>query len=331
MSDTRKKPLGFTLVELMVVILIIGLLIAILLPALARARAASRQMACASNERQIGVAITTYAVEGDDRLPPVDRNYWHYLAPYLGADNKRNDGGGDIFRCPVDAYKADAAGDPSITYKGLPATTVGLNLPGKGETYSYAANWAADVFLDHVDSHASNDIHTPFTFHSSGRLRRLGGVAPDTIMFIESWGECVGDLSRFDMTQGQTVNLGFNDGVVNRMMLTVEDPTKLVSGGTPALVGPWFMRAAVKDYNDATNIVAIDPTQRKFVKGYGTNNVTAHNWVLTMVEMNANFDDAFHLGRVNVLGADGSVSQEIAIEVSKTPVGSDRRWTRGRD
>jgi hypothetical protein len=55
-----KKRLGFTLVELIVVILIIFLLIALLLPATRRVREPANRMLCASNMRQLVIALHNY-------------------------------------------------------------------------------------------------------------------------------------------------------------------------------------------------------------------------------------------------------------------------------
>ncbi len=60
---------GFTLIELLVVVGIIALLIAIIVPSLGRAKAVSRDAACASNVRQISIGLFAYATSFDGSLP----------------------------------------------------------------------------------------------------------------------------------------------------------------------------------------------------------------------------------------------------------------------
>lgn len=59
---------GFTLIELLVVIAIIAILAAILFPVFTSAKQSARNAQCASNLRQIGLAMSRYADDNNGRL-----------------------------------------------------------------------------------------------------------------------------------------------------------------------------------------------------------------------------------------------------------------------
>jgi len=60
---------GFTLIELLVVIAIIAILAAILFPVFAQAREQARKITCLSHMKQLGMALTMYVQDYDERFP----------------------------------------------------------------------------------------------------------------------------------------------------------------------------------------------------------------------------------------------------------------------
>lgn len=81
-SATRRQ--AFSLIELIVVMAIIGLLAALVLTAVQSAREASRRTACASNLRNVGLALTAYD-GANGQFPPGSKGFSFHIdiLPYL--------------------------------------------------------------------------------------------------------------------------------------------------------------------------------------------------------------------------------------------------------
>jgi prepilin-type N-terminal cleavage/methylation domain-containing protein/prepilin-type processing-associated H-X9-DG protein len=117
--------LGFTLVELLVVVTVITVLVSMLLPVLFRVRADVNVMTCESNLRQISQATVSYAASNNGSYPypatnemPEDWIYWEPgrdllhggIARYLSTSNPAK-----ILVCPVDDVTTHL-GYPSYYY-----------------------------------------------------------------------------------------------------------------------------------------------------------------------------------------------------------------------
>lgn len=170
------KRSGFTLIELLVVIAIIAILAAILFPVFAQAREKARAISCASNEKQIGLAVLQYTQDYDELYPAAfnwdtsnwgDQNsYWTgRIQPYMKNFS--------VFGCP----------DDSLFAKG------GKN----GAWESFGISYAANAYTGGWDG-AKNLWLGPFTLNAGPTWieSKFNGqaqmVAPaSTIMIAEAY------------------------------------------------------------------------------------------------------------------------------------------------
>jgi prepilin-type N-terminal cleavage/methylation domain-containing protein len=119
------KRLGFTLVELLLVIAVIGILAALSLPVFSAVKNKAQRTTCLNNLRQINLGLRLYCDDSGDNLPKASRDvefgtadwngYRALLKTYVGLNGEPS-ATDKLFACPADAFYADIrpiSGDPA--------------------------------------------------------------------------------------------------------------------------------------------------------------------------------------------------------------------------
>jgi prepilin-type processing-associated H-X9-DG protein len=136
-----KRRTAISLTELLVVLAILAMTTAVVAPVLFTARARSRQSACLSNLRQIGVALRMYAQENDDAFIPsqtatfkngIAETYDAWTKSLLPYTN------GTMLRCPERDIVGRLVEDPDHQAATGYALNIrlGLEIPHAGDVHT---------------------------------------------------------------------------------------------------------------------------------------------------------------------------------------------------
>lgn len=164
-----QRRFAFTLIELLVVVAIIGVLASLLLPALARSRGKARAVQCASQLRQVALAIRMYVDDNADTFPRSQHSAFTHaelpwgraIAPFLGQTGTRwTNLLQGIYRCPADRratpwsyganvyFELEPGGDD---YEGQPRTwRQASSIPRPASTIQQAESVSS---ADHIMPH----------------------------------------------------------------------------------------------------------------------------------------------------------------------------------
>lgn len=108
--NTTTRSRGFTVLEMIIVLVIIGILAALLFPVFGRSRGFEHGPSCSSNLKQIGLATMQYMSESDSKYPRLVIGFTG--APSLGNEYSwrsaittyaRNE---ELWKCPSDETRS---------------------------------------------------------------------------------------------------------------------------------------------------------------------------------------------------------------------------------
>jgi prepilin-type N-terminal cleavage/methylation domain-containing protein len=232
--ETHNCPRSaFTLMETLVAVAIVGLLAAIVTAVGARAMVSANKVKCASNMRQIGVAILNYAGERGGKLPPTrhsatrDQAWIFQIAGYL-------DNVDEVRISPADPRGAERLRRGSTSYlandlifdqrtdafdnvlEGSIGHLLRIDRPGRTIlAFTVSDNRGTGASNDHTHSNRWNSF-TEFLADVEADRHRVGGRSPNRDRGSAHYLYADGSLRTFTSEQMRDwITAGNNPGMVN--------------------------------------------------------------------------------------------------------------------
>jgi prepilin-type processing-associated H-X9-DG protein/prepilin-type N-terminal cleavage/methylation domain-containing protein len=218
---------GFSIVELLVAITVIAVLIALLLPSLESSRVVARTLKCASNQRQIGVALVAYCFNERDTAYPwggsLGAQWMGDIAPFAGyTQSPYPSGAASTIKTRVERV---------IPIFDCPQTDQTKDSPG----YDYAGDYGRNLHL--MASNANPNQNTAEGAVTWPRRRRLNQIRikPPSVIVLHADGILYNMTGFNHLTSGLPsstigkqrprhhagkVNIGFVDGHVETLAPT---------------------------------------------------------------------------------------------------------------
>jgi prepilin-type N-terminal cleavage/methylation domain-containing protein/prepilin-type processing-associated H-X9-DG protein len=181
---THSPQRGFTLMELLVVLVIVAVLAALLVPVLGRVQAQARGTQCSNNMRQLAIAALGYANDHNMSLP-VTTHQRSSGGKSWSVTLQEYAGGKIVFRCPADELKDRAytyvindfltpnpAGAPNLDY----STLTKLEQPARTILFGEATQTYANTDHFHFSDYAGVSMPPEILAQQIAVERHLGSA-----------------------------------------------------------------------------------------------------------------------------------------------------------